>query len=61
MRLKKGYSQTKNEIPIFCNKMLQTYDLIANTPKHVFDKTRVKSTVYVGRQGKPSSIMLKTT
>ena len=25
---------------VFCNKMLETYDLIANTPKHVFDKTK---------------------
>ena len=40
MRLKKGYSERKNEIAVFCNKMLETSDLIANTPKHVFDKTK---------------------
>ena len=40
MRLKKGYSQTKNEIAVFRNKMLGTSDLIANTPKHVFDKIK---------------------
>ena len=40
MRLNKGYSETKNEIADFCNKMFETSDLIANTPKHVFDKIK---------------------
>ena len=39
MRLKKGYSQTKNEIA-FCNKMLETSDFLANTPKHALDKIK---------------------
>ena len=30
----------KNEVAVFLYQMLETYDLIANTPKHVFDKIK---------------------
>ena len=39
-RLKKGYSEAINKIAVFCNKMLETSDFIANTAKHVFDKIK---------------------